>query len=236
MEIVSKDARLLNRLACSTWPRLRSARVCVRQTDRFARPWLLRACLTLIVLLLTLRAHGEIQMPAAAAGDVIRFGASAAQRWREGDSEVWLLDGAAFIQQGATRAQADAAVVWVRLGRYGERTGHVTAYLEQSVVVERIRGGEQPPDRLTAPSWLGTFESAAPLDIRVARVAAEPTVKPVLYRTALEHRNPATHQEIRRTQFAENVPPPANAEQPPPGTRTRLTARAARLSNRTPST
>lgn len=160
----------------------------------------------------------EIKMPAAAPSEPISFGAATAQRWREGNEEIWLLEGGASVRQEATVAQGEKAVLWVELGRYGERTGKVTAYLEGSVVIQRAEAGK-PDNKFTTPVWLGTFDSAAALDIRIGAVRGEPTVKPAVYRAALDYRNPARNQEIRRTHFFQEVPPPANVEQLPPGTR-----------------
>src|SRR5262245_15718067 len=96
----------------------------------------------------------------------IRFGAPTANRWLEGGKEVWLLSGGAYIQQGEITGRAEQAVIWAEIGRYGERTGKVTVYLEQDVAVERTVAGKREPDRITGKDWLGSLESSAPLEIR----------------------------------------------------------------------
>lgn len=142
--------------------------------------------------------------------------AAAGCRWNEGGQETWLLHGRCEIRQGASRATADEAVVWIELGRYGERRTLATVYLEGNVSL-----GSTPDGRVSnigQASWLGTFYSAAPVEVQVANPGPEPALKPDIYGRALARRVPLPKTEVQPVQFlgTENAPP---VEPLPPGTR-----------------
>jgi hypothetical protein len=181
------------------------------------------AVASVLLLAATSAARGEIELPAESAEAPIRIAARGAQAFREGSSEVLLLEGQCLIEQGSTRATGETAVLWLEVGRYGEHTGKITAYLEGNVVVLRQRGEERnrpsQSDRLTAPHWLGTFDSSVPLELHLPQVAAAPQVRPAVYQNAVARRDPQVNQAIQRTQFTETVPPPAGAIPAQPGTR-----------------
>jgi hypothetical protein len=163
-------------------------------------------------------ARAEPQQPALLrSADPIVIKADAANRWNDGAHEIWLLRGHCLIQQGLTYARGNQAVLWIELGRYGERQGRVVAYLEGDVRLDATR--EDEISALADAGWLGTFESMAPLTLQFPAPGPEPAVKPEIYQRALARRDPALYGAIRRTQFTqfENVVTPVDAL--PPGTR-----------------
>ena len=56
---------------------------------------------------------GRIEVPAVDAREAITIHATQAARWTEGSYDVWHLTGGVRIEQGATRAAAHEAVVWI---------------------------------------------------------------------------------------------------------------------------
>ena len=59
----------------------------------------------------------QIEVPAVDPRETISIGAAQASRWTEGSYDVWHLTGGVRIQQGATKATAHEAVVWIEQDR-----------------------------------------------------------------------------------------------------------------------
>jgi hypothetical protein len=56
---------------------------------------------------------GEVALPQADPNEKITVMAGSAMRWREGAYDVWLLSGNCVIQQGASTARSEQAVLWI---------------------------------------------------------------------------------------------------------------------------
>ncbi len=141
--------------------------------------------------------------------------AAAANHWRQGDQEVWVLQGDCRIHQGASTARARQAVLWIdHAAAAGQPQSKVTAYLEGDVVIQ-----PDSPDaglKLTDQTWFGRFETRDTIRVYASQVAGEPDVKPAIYLAGMERRRPDSRGAIRRTQFEEEVEP---GEAMPLGTR-----------------
>jgi len=133
----------------------------------------------------------------------IVIAAPAAQRWRAGGEEVWILSGNCQVRQGDWDAVSRDAVVWIDRARQGSSQDDVvTAYLESDVRTPVLSG--------SAPRHLERFRSSSGVQVRVGNVQNVDEVTPPIYRRALVARNPGQGEVIRRTQFMqpEQVAPP----------------------------
>jgi hypothetical protein len=211
-----KDARLLKRLVSQT---LRCS-ACARRSRR-AGTLVLRVLLCWLIAFsagsATIKAE-EIELPPPNPQETILIDAGRGSRWTQGAYDVWLLDGRCLIQQGATSARADQAVLWIeRAGEFDGRRNRVIAYLEGNVRLENQAAPHR--SRIEDRSWLGTFESIGPLDIRVRYPEPEPQVKPPVYARAQarleQNRDPA----IKLAQFAPLDGGVPQFDPLPPGTR-----------------
>lgn len=162
-----------------------------------------------------------LELPQPQPSEVIKIGADRGTRWRQGETEVFLLEGHCLIRQGLTYAHAGRAVLWItRDSELGNHQQHVTVYLEQDVRIDYVR--EATGARMEDTNWFGVFTSTAPLELNIPIWNEEPEQKPPLFERASERRVAATDGNIRRTQFAEAIPGGAPAAPAPgmaPGTR-----------------
>ena len=198
-----KDARLLKRLVSST---LRLP-TCARGVCR-VRCLLLRLLLTALIPLLahssSVRAQ-ETGPPRASAEEAILIDATRGSRWTENSHEVWLLEGNCVVQQGAMRAVADQAVLWIeRASQSGERRNRVIAYFEGNVRAENEAAAGR--SKLADRTWLATFESIAPLDIRLRNPDIEPAIKPQIVARGQARLDQSRDPAMSRSCFTAFVP------------------------------
>lgn len=166
---------------------------------------------------------GEIELAPARSDDPITISADQANRWRQGQYDVYLLRGRCVVGQGYNVCRANDAVIRILKGDGSDKKPNkVIAYLEGDV---QIDAGRRPFSRqrpLAAGNdrgWLGRFRSTAPVRIDTPAPQSEPSVKPAFYQNAIDHWNPA--EAIKRTQYVPSnrgAPPPAAFTPPPPGT------------------
>jgi len=154
-----------------------------------------------------------IDMPRPQSHDTITFRADRASRWTRGAWNVWLLSGNCLVGQGTKQAHGDEAVLWVKeSGEFGDRRNTVIAYLEGNVAVEYNEPGQV--SRVTDSSRLEEFHSISPIEIGIAEVGPEPTVKPPIYERAEDRRDPRAAGAIQRTQFLAPGAGPPNSGVP----------------------
>lgn len=200
------------------FPRVVSAAIARAQRSVL---WLFAAACIVVGHAGTVR--GQAELPAPEPSSSITITAAQGQRWMQGQTEVWLLEGDCVIAQGDNRASGNEAVVWVREeGEIGERVYQVTVYLEGNVALEYRREGGR--DRLTDQRWLGVWQSSGNLEVRVSDPGGEPSPKPPVFERALAQRTASRTSAITRTEvqrFAMQTEPAASAEPTPlaPGTR-----------------
>lgn len=183
-------------------------------------------------LALAPQARGEIEFGAdrSARQQPLAVRATSARRWRQDSYEVWLLRGECVVTQGARRASADHAVLWVRKGNPLENsTTRVVAYLEGNVELDGRNAGdgeiepwvrpagegrqaplafrERSPESDSQPpagaSWLGEFEAERPPDFDVGPIGPEPNVKPAILSRARQARFPAAEEPDERDEDRE---------------------------------
>src|SRR5690606_26124035 len=81
-------------------------------------------------------ARAEVALPPPSVEERIEFGARRAHRWRQGEYEVWWLEGESFVRQGAASARGDDAVLWIKHGgEFADGQHLVIAYFEGDVRV-----------------------------------------------------------------------------------------------------
>jgi len=162
----------------------------------------------------------EILMPQPSQSEPITISAQRAERWMQGQYEVWVLSGGCRAVQGSQTATSNEAVLWV------ERTGpqevgpqRVIAYLEGQVRVEG--GAGQQAIRLADENWwLGRLATVTALNIQVAEISGPPQTQPPIYRRGMARRMPEAAGAIRRTQYEFVAEPTLSpVTPPPPGTR-----------------
>jgi hypothetical protein len=176
----------------------------------------------LLVAATTTSAWGEVDLPSPDPGEAIVVAADAANRWTQGEYEVWLLRGRCSLKQGLVTARSDEAVLWIeRAERSDQKRNMVIAYLEGGVQIDYRQN--KAAARLAEKSWLGTFYSTARLDLRLPNPDVEPEPKPPIYLRGMAQRNPFGSRAVRQAQYAAPgaVPgaTPPQAENMPPGTR-----------------
>jgi len=225
LPIVSSEHRLLPGFAAP-----RTACGCALATGidpRRAFAWLLTAfslAITLAIVIGTTnspaQAQSEIAVPQVEAREPILFGADDATCWMKGQTEVWVLRGRCYVQQGPMATEAQEAVLWVRRNAEGKpEATEVTAYLEGDVrVVDgRNASGYEMRDR----AWLGEFASTAPPQIRTPQPKTAPDVLPQVFVNAQARRDlllkPLRDDNVRPAQFATPYAPPVVQNVPPVG-------------------
>ncbi len=123
--------------------------------------------------------------------------AEAANRWRQGDYEVWVLRGNCRIVQGFTATRSDEAVLWID---HADDPAHgrtkAIVYLEGRVLLETVHAGK--PAKLTDKTWLGRFFTTGPVEVHAGVVAGRPDVLPAVYQRGMERRNPAAGADVVR--------------------------------------
>jgi hypothetical protein len=161
-------------------------------------------------------AQGQIALPKPKPSASISVSAEAANRWKSGPYDVWLLRGNCHIQQGAATARSREAVLWIEPAQ-GERKSEskIIAYLEGDV--EYTQNGPAGPVKLSDQTWLGDFLTVGEIQVYAAQVAGEPSVTPPIFQRGLERRYPLspdalTRSEVRPAQFTA----PAGAAAPEP--------------------
>ena len=151
----------------------------------------------------------QIELPSVDPTHPIQITAQSALRWRQGEYDVWLLEGNCLIEQGPTAARSRQAVLWVK---QGESTGRsptkVIAYLEGGIVMDYRRSGpgdsaQQPlAGRATDSRWFGRFYTRMPIQMRVPAAGGEPAVKPVVYQRGMARFDPEWARSVQTAQFA----------------------------------
>lgn len=187
------------------------------------------AALTLILLLLTSASAVEIDLPPGNERVSIQIDAPSADRWQQGEYEVWQLSGGVRIRQGETLAQARDAVLWVdRAPANSDRPSKVIAYLESDVALEFGRPGAANPatgraaQTIRDKSWFGRFHTVSEIRFDVPNLrASEPTVKSAVFERGASARQPKVivDPSVAPAQFAAPAIMPAPAGGAPMGLR-----------------
>ena len=111
-------------------------------------------------------ARGEVDLPEPNRSDPIAVSADAANRWKSGSYDVWLLEGNCRIQQGAADARCSEAVLWIERAEGDEKPeSKIIAYLEGDV--ELARNSPSGPVRMKDRTWLGRFATKGEIQVYV---------------------------------------------------------------------
>jgi hypothetical protein len=169
----------------------------------------------------------------------IVISAPTANRWQQGDEEVWWLQGGCRLVQGNDFAVCGEAVFWIDHAAGGpHKRTKVVAYLKGNVYIRLVRNLQ--PIELRDQSWFGRFFTSRGAQIAAGAVGGEPKVLPEIYHRGMNARNPENADALRQTRveavqytapqsgppgglspIAEAIPPGqvVSAQPIPPGTR-----------------
>jgi hypothetical protein len=159
----------------------------------------------------------EVALPQPKPTEPVTITAQSAVRWIQGEYEVWVLQGGCRIEQGATRASGNEAVVWIDRNDLMEIGPEVAiVYFEGQVRVENMAGGR--PSKIADDSWwLGRFTSSGSIKVQVPQVSGPPQTPPPIYARGMARRMPTTVDTIRRTQYTQfSTEPELTPVGPPP--------------------
>ncbi|MCC6125237.1 MAG: LPS-assembly protein LptD [Pirellulales bacterium] len=172
-------------------------------------------------------ARGETALIEPDRAAPIAFAAEAANRWKSGAYDVWILRGNCFLQQGDQRARCREAVLWIEpANRQNQNQNKVIAYLEGDVLLEGR--GKAGPLRISEQAWLGRYSTTSKIQPNVRQTAGEPAVMPPIFQRGMDRRRPIgadalTRSEVLPAQFVQPDapltpvgPPPATGNLPGP--------------------
>jgi hypothetical protein len=222
---ISTDASLLNRHRLKEPIRFWRALPCLRVAAPVARrlPWLAGAVLAMLLVCHPFPAGAQVDLPPLDRSSPVSIIADQANRWTQGIYEVWLLRGNCRIRQGFDTASAREAVLWIeRTDPTTSEPSKVIAYLEGAVAVDFSRNAAKA--ELTDNAWLGRFQTAGKIDVKVPEVNGPLDELPPIYHRAMAKRNPVMDGAVRRTQYTQFDTAPA-APAAPTTRRIRLFAR-----------
>lgn len=170
----------------------------------------------------------QLDLPSVDPQRQILFTAARANRWRQGQYDVWHLQGQCEIKQGELSAHSHEAILWIDIGDpYTRSPDKIIAYLEGEVGVEF--GLSDPNDlglgrqRIEGQRWLGRFETERGIDVEVPTIDGEPSVMPEAFVRGADARRrelagliavDEPEGEVVQTQFQTPLPP---GVLPPPG-------------------
>ncbi|HEY2840286.1 MAG TPA: hypothetical protein VGJ26_14110, partial [Pirellulales bacterium] len=171
-------------------------------------------------------ARADVEFSAPDPDKPISFSADQANRWQDGEFEVWWLRGHCLVSQEDITAIGDEAILWIKTeGDLSHRMTRVISYIEGEVTVSqgpRPNPGERPSNCLQDRRWMHRFYSSLPPQNKIASPGAEPATKPALYDRALARRTQSNDELVRQAQFITPVDPSQVAPPPEAGGFTRL--------------
>src|SRR5208282_1127501 len=124
------------------------------------------------LVLLPATLFGQIRMPDSNNIDKIVISAQAANRWQEGEYEVWLLRGECRLKQGDDWAVCQEAVFWIdHAAPASHHRSTVIAYLEGNVTVHQTLDRE--PLDIQDQRWFGRFFTIRDVQVAAGVVAGK---------------------------------------------------------------
>lgn len=191
----------------------------------------------LLSLVASPNARAAVELPSSDSAQPIVVIADEANRWTQGQHDVWLLRGNCVIQHGTVTARSNSAVLWIKqlptetperdertsgraLSELAAQPSRAIIYLEGSVKIENERDGETY--RLTDKTWLGEFHSEFPVRVNIPRVGGEPDPKPDIFARGMQRRLPRKAENpVKPAQFQAQIqsslPGPQDAGDLEPG-------------------
>ncbi len=176
----------------------------------------IRVFIGTLVLLLPATLFAQVDIPDGNNIDTIAISAQAANRWQQGQYEVWLLRGDCRLQQGDDEAVCQEGVFWIDHAAAGShQRSKVIAYLEGQVAVHLVR--DRRPVEIRDRKWFGRFSTFRDVQISAGVVAGKPDVLPGIYQRGMNERSPEFADALRQTRLEQaQYVAPAN-DLPPPG-------------------
>ncbi len=181
---------------------------------------------TLAILLAAGWARAEVELPVTSDLLSIEVHAPQAQRWQQGQYEVWLLTGGVKLAQGSVQTQSQEAVLWVdRAAENSDNASKIIAYLEGDVTVDYGRDGNRnhhsgrTAQTVRDRTWFGRFHTIGDIKFNVPRVSNEPMVLSAVYQRGSAERRPIRDSAVQPAQFSNVLNPFAAPEgiTAPPG-------------------
>lgn len=164
----------------NSFPALQRAGRCgARQGKRRRFERALRLAVILLAWVCCATAVAEIEPPIADLDTPIRVTADHAQRWQEGQYDVWLLSNPR-LRQDDVEARSREAVLWIDRGEPSQGIpSKIIAYLETDVVIDFHDSGARLQDRI----WLGRFHTTHRIDFELPNAASAPAqIPPLVHR------------------------------------------------------
>ena len=135
----------------------------------------------------------ELILPQPDTQSGILIASKTGHRFRQGQYDVWVLQGDCHLQQGPRLATCNEAVIWV-LRSTGSNPSKVIAYLEGGVTVnDQTVAEERPSFAIKNETWIGRFYTLGGIEVRVPKLEPVRSEKPeVYYRAKLLRDKPLT--------------------------------------------
>jgi hypothetical protein len=162
-----------------------------------------KACLALLAALVFMLPAALFAEPAVPGGNSdapIVISAQAANRWQQGDEEVWLLRGDGRLLQGNDVVVFREAVFWIDHAAGGShQRSKVVAYMEGNVGMRLVRGDAPIDFNFQDQKWFGRFFTSRGVQVSAGVVAGKPDVLPGIYQRGMNARNPENADALRQT-------------------------------------
>ncbi|MCA9203926.1 MAG: LPS-assembly protein LptD, partial [Planctomycetales bacterium] len=171
-----------------------AARAIGRATASVLRLHRISVFVGLLFAALASPARAEIELPVASPQSSIHVRADGGRRWKQGEYDVWHLQGNCEIRQDQVVGRATEAVLWVdRASPHSGQPTKAIVYLDGEVTVEHGGGSSTGGDAtngasLTGRTWLGRFYTLRSLDFDVPLAGGEPAAKPAAFDRGMDAR------------------------------------------------
>lgn len=165
-------------------------------------------------------------MPTADNRDPIVISATQAQRWRQGQMDLWHLSGNVQIRQASHQVDADQMVIWTDLND-PDQVKRLIVYAEGHTVVRW--NSQAQGNQIVDETWFGRLFTTAELDIR-APIAAQATeqVPEIVSRAETAHKQQSSNasfgsrEELEVESDTDPIPDPQPVAPSPNGVGTMM--------------
>ncbi len=127
----------------------------------------------------------QIYFPATDQSEPIVVSAAQAQRWRQGQVDLWHFSGGVQVSQGAQQVSADQMVIWVDLND-PDQVKRLIVYAEGNAVAQWTASGRDP-DRIVDDTWFGRLFTNGTLDLRAPLSSGTAELPDIISRAKAAH-------------------------------------------------
>ena len=158
--------------------------------------------------------HGQqpkIYFPAVDQSESVIVSAAEAQRWRQGQVDLWHFRGNVEVHQGAQQVSADQMVMWADLDD-PDQVKRLIIYAEGNAVAQWNASGRDA-DRIVDDTWFGRLFTKGTLDLRAPLTSGAAELPDIIARAQAAHTGKSENISASLTP-RESVPEP-NPISPP---------------------